>query len=143
MSVSVDAVSRTMRQLLQDWDRPLVCWDRATNGLHAVSTAAASAPDGFLPALVIAGQAVWHEATGQGFALDVVRDPDALLGYRLRGIEAGSFTSVMLAAMEAAHQVTGPEAIVLSELAGVWSAASERVARDVVLAPRVGAGISP
>ena len=57
---------------------------------------------------VVAGEAVWREATGKGFSLDIVRDPHALLGYRLRGIGAGHFATVMLATMEATAQVAGP-----------------------------------
>jgi len=75
----------------------------------------------------VAGEAVWREATGNGFALDIIRDPTALLGYRLNGIGAGTFTTVMLATMEAAAQVASPEAFLVNDLTAVWSAASERV----------------
>ena len=59
---------------------------------------------------------VWREATRKGFALDIVRDREALLGYRLQGIGAGSFTAVMLATMEATAQVARLGAIVVNDL---------------------------
>jgi len=66
--------------------------------------------------LPVSTRTLWREATGKGFELDVSRDPEALLGYRLRSIQAGSFATVMLSSMEAMHQVAGPQAAVLSEL---------------------------
>ena len=69
--------------------------------------------------------------TGKGFALDIVRDPQALLGYRLRAIGAGNFATVMLATMEAIHQVARPEAIPLNDFGALWSAVSERVEREM------------
>ena len=79
----------------------------------------------------VAGEAVWREATGKGFALDIVRDPEALLGYRLRGIGDGSFTTVMLATMEATAQVARPGAIVVNDLNALWAAATDRIERSV------------
>ena len=43
---------------------------------------------------------------------------------RLRGDRRGSFTTVMLASMEAIDQVARPEAIVVNDLNAVWSAAT-------------------
>ena len=92
---------------------------------------------------MVAAEAVWREATGKGFALDMIRDPDALLGYRLRAIGAGSFTTVMLASMEAINQVARPEAIVISEFNALWSAATDRVRRDAQEPPRRTYGARP
>ena len=86
---------------------------------------------------------MWREVDRAGFALDIARDTSALLGYRLRGIGAGSFTSVMLAMMEATSQVARPEAIVLSDLSVVWSAASVRLARAATSARRPASGARP
>ena len=122
-AVSVDAVSRTMQVVLERTGRPVVYHDPA-NGAHlALDAQAGGAPEGFLPAFVVAGEAVWREAAGKGFALDIVRDPSALLGYRLRGIGAGTFATVMLASVEAMHQVMRPEAIVVSDFNRLWSSA--------------------
>ena len=86
---------------------------------------------------------MWREATGVGFELEIVRDTDALLGYRLRGVGAGSFTAVMLAMMEATSQIARPEAIVLSDLSVVWSAANKRIARVATPSSRPRAGARP
>ena len=136
MRVDLDRIERTTRVLLRDDGRRLVFRDSATDQHLEISAAAAAAPDGFLPALASAGEAVWQEVTGDGFALDIVPDLGAFLGYRLRSIGGGSFTAVMLAMMEATSQVARPEAIVLSDLSPVRSAAMERIAR-AASAPRL------
>ena len=131
-AVSVEAVSRTMQIVLERTARPVVYHDPA-NGAHlALDAQAAGAPDGFLPAFVVAGEAVWREVAGKGFALDIVGDPSALLGYRLRGIGDGTFATVMLASMEAMHQVMRPEAIVVSDFNRLWSSAVAGLRRDGV-----------
>ena len=122
-AVSVDLVSRTMRVVLGRTGREIVYDDPANGARLTLDGQAAGAPEGFLPAFVVAGEAVWREVTGKGFQLDIVRDPSALLGYRLRGIGAGSFASVMLSAMEAMHQVMRPDAIVVSDFNRLWSSA--------------------
>jgi hypothetical protein len=127
MSANVDALSRTMEALLARDGRSIVYRDWATGEELAVSAPSAASPAGLLPAFLVAGEAVWREATGNGFALDIVRDRRALLGYRLQGIGAGSFATVMLATMEAAAQVAGPSAIVVNDLGALWSAATERI----------------
>jgi hypothetical protein len=121
--VSVDAVSHTMRVVLERSGRPIVYDDPANGARLTLDALTGGAPEGFLPAFVVAGEAVWREATGKGFALDIMRDQSALLGYRLRGIGAGTFATVMLASMEAMHQVMRPEAIVVSDFNRLWSSA--------------------
>jgi len=108
-----------------------------------VSAPSAASRAGLLPAFLVAGEAVWREAVGNGFALDIVGDPHALLGYRLRGIEAGHLTTVMLATMEAAAQVAGPSAIVVNDLGALWSAATERIEREARPSSRAAAGAAP
>ena len=142
-AVSVEAVGRTMRLLLERADRPIVYRDPANGALLAMDSAVASAPDGFLPAVLVAGEAVWRETTGKGFSLDIARDPAALLGYRLRGIGAGSFATVMLAAMEAINQVCRPEAILVSEFNALWSAATDRLRREPLAASHELPGMRP
>jgi hypothetical protein len=142
MSVDVGFVSRTMAAWLERDGRRVVYRDRATGDEIIASPAAAVAPDGLLPALLVAGEAVWREATGRGFALDLVHDRHALLGYRLRGIDGGHFASVMLATIEAASQVAGPEVILASELGALWRLAGDPARR---LQPGIhpGAGAAP
>ena len=142
-AVSVESVSRTLEVLLARERRSIVYRDRATGQDLVVSPPSATSPSGLLPAFVVAGEAVWREATGNGFSLDLVPDPQALLGYRLRGIGAGHFATVMLATMEAAAQVAGPSAIVVNELSALWSAATDRIERQPRPSPRAGAGTAP
>ena len=142
-AVDIETVSRVMETLLETEGRPILYHDQATGADLAITPMAASSPCGLLPALVVAGEAVWREATGKGFALDIVRDPEALLGYRLRGIGAGSLTTVMLAAMEATAQVTGSGVIVASDLNAVWSAATDRIERGARSSPRSTTGAAP
>jgi hypothetical protein len=142
-AVSVETVSRTMAVLLAREGRRIVYRDRATGQDLVVSPPSAASPAGLLPAFVVAGEAVWREATGKGFSLDIVRNPQALLGYRLRGIGAGHFATVMLATMEATAQVAEPSAIVVNELNTLWSAATDRIERQTRLSPQAGAGAAP
>ena len=142
-AVDVDSVSRTMEALLAQDGRNIVYRDGATGQDLVVSPLSAASPAGLLPAFVVAGEAVWREATGNGFSLDIVPDPQALLGYRLRGIGAGHFATVMLATMEATAQVAGPSAIVVNDLNALWSAATDRIDHRTRLFSRAGAGAAP
>jgi hypothetical protein len=141
--VGVETVSRTMEALLIREGRPVVYHDIATGADLPVSAKNTASPTGLLPALIVAGEAVWREATGTGFGLDIVRDRDALLGFRLRGIGAGSFTTVMLATMEATAQVTGSGVVVASDLNALWSAVTERVEQNARAQARSAPGASP
>ena len=142
-AVSVESVSRTLEVLVAREGRSIVYCDRATGHDLIVSPPSAASPSGLLPAFVVAGEAVWREATGNGFSLDIMRDPQALLGYRLRGIGAGHFATVMLAMMEAVAQVAGPSAIVVNDLNALWSAATDRIERHTRPFSRAGAGVAP
>jgi hypothetical protein len=142
-AVSVESVSRTLEALLTRDTRSVAYRDGATGQDLVVSPLSAASPAGLLPAFVVAGEAVWREATGNGFSLDIVRDPQSLLGYRLRGIGAGHFATVMLATMEATAQVAGPSAIVVNDLNALWSAATDRIERQARLVSRTGAGATP
>ena len=141
--VGVETVSRTMEALLIREGRPVVYHDIATGADLPVSAKNTATPTGLLPALVVAGEAVWREATGTGFGLDIVRDREAFLGFRLRGIGAGSFTTVMLATMEATAQVTGSGVVVASDLNALWTAATERVEQNARAKPSSAPGASP
>ena len=141
--VSVEAVSRTMEALLTREGLPVIYHDVATGADLPVSAKNTASPTGLLPALVVAGEAVWREATGTGFGLDIVRDRDAFLGFRLRGIGAGSFTTLMLATMEATAQVTGSGVVVASDLNALWTAATERIEQTTRSKPHSAPGASP
>ena len=130
-AIDVETVGRTMTALLERAGREIVYRDPASGTDIAVTPTSAGSPSGLLPAFLIAGEAVWRETTGQGFALDIVRDPAALLGYRLRGIDSGSFTTVLLSTMEATAQIAGPQAIAVNDLQTLWAAATDRIERSV------------
>ena len=142
-TISVESVSRTLEALLTRDTRSVVYRDGATGQDLVVSPLSAASPAGLLPAFVVAGEAVWREATGNGFCLDIVPEPQALHGYRLRGIGAGHFATVMLATMEATAQVAGPSAIVVNDLQAVWSAATDRIDHGTRPFSRAGAGAAP
>lgn len=142
-AVNVEIVGRTMAELLAREGRSIVYRDLATGEDLAVTPMTAGSPSGLLPALVVAGEAVWREATGKGFALDIVRDREALLGYRLRGIGAGTLTTLMLATMEATAQVAQPGVIVVNDLNALWSAATDRIEHTERPMPRPATGATP
>lgn len=144
--VSLDAVSRTMATLLAQAGHPVLLHDRVKDRTVAVAPDTAAAPDGLLPALLVAGEAVWREATGKGFMLDIRTDPEAVLGYRVAGIGAGSFATVMLSMMEATAQATRHDAFLVNDLGAIWRSVTERLdpaARTDAAASPVAAGASP
>jgi len=124
--VDLAVVSRTMEALIRQEGKPLVFQDRATGQPLTLSPEAAGSPDALLPVFLAAGEAVWREATGRGFALDLAQDPQTLLGYRVRGIGNGPFSAVMLSVMEATAQITRPDMLLVNDLDAVWEAAQER-----------------
>jgi hypothetical protein len=140
-AVDVERVGRTMRVLLERAGRPIVYDDPATRSRLEISSTSASSPRGFLPAFLVAGEAVWRDATGKGFALEITRDDRALLGYRASGIGAGTYATVMLSAMEALHQVSAPGAIVVSDFNNLWSAAIGRLKATPARSPAARAGM--
>jgi hypothetical protein len=128
-AVNLNAVERTMQVIAERSRLPLTYHDPATGQRLPVAPGALASRRGYLPAVVNAGEAIWREATGKGFELDIAPDPGSLLGYWLRSIGAGSFSTVMLSSLEALHQVSRPGAVVLSELNAVWAAATEQARR--------------
>jgi hypothetical protein len=125
-AVNLNAVERTMRVIAERSLLPFTYHDPADGQVLPVSPEALASRTGYLPAIVSAGEAIWREATGKGFELQIAPDRDALLGYRLWSIDAGSFSTVMLSALEALHQVARSDAIAVDELNAVWMAATER-----------------
>jgi hypothetical protein len=125
-AVNLNAVERTMRVIAERSLLPFIYHDPADGQVLPVSPEALASRAGYLPAIVSAGEAIWREAIGKGFELRIAPDRDALLGYRLWSIDAGSFSTVMLSALEALHQVARFDAIAVDELNAVWMAATER-----------------
>ena len=141
--VDLAVVSRTMENLIRQEGKPLVLQDRATGQALTLSPETGGSPDGLLPVFLAAGEAVWREATGKGFALDVTQDPGALLGYRVRGIGNGPFSAVMLSVMEATAQVARPDMLLVNDLDAVWQAASQRFRHAAAAGSRPSAGAAP
>ncbi len=131
MSNGVDLVlvSRTLKTLLEKAERPILYDCRASRRTLAYSSDSAAAPTGFLPAFLTAADAVWREATGKSFNIEIVADPQTVLGYNVVCIHAGTFTTVMLSLMEAIDQAAKPDLLLVNELAEVWRAAEDRMMR--------------
>lgn len=124
MTLNIDDVEAVLEKLLKKGGRPVLL---EGENIPLDCTAAA---DGLLPAFVLTGEALWREVKGEGFGLTTVPDEGALLGYRLAKIGAMSFTTVMLATMEAVAQVAGPNGIIVEKLDEVWAASKERYEAD-------------
>jgi hypothetical protein len=133
--IDLGHVERTVRAHFRRTGLAVEYQDRSNGEVLRLTPEAASARAGALPALLVAGEAVWQEATGQGFGLDILRDPRALLGYRVRSIGTDSAATVLLATMEATAQATHGRVVVLNDLSAVWLSAAAR--RDQ--APRIAA----
>jgi len=142
-SVNVNTVAATMRVFIDRTGEAVIYNDPANGESLHIGAGAAGATDGLLPAIVVAGESVWRDLTGKGFELDLVRDPTALLGYRLRGIGGANFSIVMLASMEALHQARRPEGIVVNEFTALWASATQRGLERADNAVRVSTGAAP
>jgi hypothetical protein len=142
-SVNVNTVAATMRVFIDRTGEAVIYNDPANGESLHIGAGGAGATDGLLPAIVVAGESVWRDLTGKGFELDLVRDPTALLGYRLRGIGGANFSIVMLASMEALHQARRPEGIVVNEFTALWASATQRGLERADNAVRVSTGAAP
>jgi hypothetical protein len=138
-SINVDMVAATMRVFLERRGAPLLYNDPANGERMRIEPGAASATDGLLPAIVVAAESLWRDVSGKGFELDLARDPAALLGYQLRAIGGGSFSIVMLASIEALHQVWRPEGWIVNDFNMLWAAATAN-GQDRANAVRAHAG---
>lgn len=130
MSASVDLVlvSRTLQSLLEQRGQE-VCYDcKATRQMLSYAPDSAAAPTGLLPGFLAAADAVWREATGHGFSLDITPDPATVLGFTVRGINGGTFATVMLCVMEVLAQVGRDDVLLANDLARVWREANMRAA---------------
>ena len=136
MSIDPYLLGRTLQAHLAQSFVALAYHDRATGRTHDLHLRAAGEPDGLLPVFVVAGEAVWREATGKGLALDIRPDAQGLFGRRLHAVGNGTFASVMLSMMEAVAQANGPERLMVNDLRVQWA---DRIAR-IVPSPAGGPG---
>jgi hypothetical protein len=140
---NVNAVAATMQVFLERAGAPLLYDDPANGERLRIEANTAAAADGLLPAIVVAGESVWRGLTGKGFELDLAQDPSALLGYQLRGIGGANFSIVMLASVEALHQVRQPEGMIVNDFNVLWSAAGEIAGERAHKGVGVNAGAAP
>lgn len=120
-------VGRALQAVLVDAGTPLLLHDRATGETLPLLPELAGDPAALLPVFLVAGEAVWREASGKSFLLDIRRDASALLGYRACGIGAGTFATVMLSTMEAIEQALQADRLLVNDLIGsVWKAVLDR-----------------
>jgi len=99
-------------------------WLRDPSGHTApVRPETAGAADGLLPVFAVAADAVWREATGNGFGLDLQPDPASLLGYRLDGARAASVSAMLLCMLEVMDRAAGLSGLLVNDLVRVaWKA---------------------
>ncbi len=130
MSEGVDlkTVSATLRVLLERAGKPVIYQCAVTKQDFRFEPEDAVTVNGLLPAFLTAADAVWHEATGRRFTLDVVTDPEAIFGYVVRGAHSGSFSTLMLSLMEVLVQIEQSDCLLVNELIAVWIGASRRSA---------------
>ena len=121
-------VSGTLRVLLERAGKPVIYQCALTKQDARFVPEDAVTVNGLLPVFLTAADAVWHEATGRRFSLDVVTDPDAIFGYVVRGAHSGSFSTLMLSLMEVLAQIEQPDCLLVNELTTVWVGASRRSA---------------
>ena len=127
-AVELSAVSRTFQILLERTGKPIIYQCAVSKQDLRFEADAAVTPNGLLPAFLTAADAVWHQATGRRFALDVATDPGAAFGYVVRAIRTGSFSTVMLSLMEVLAQIELSDCLLVNELSTVWIGASQRSA---------------
>ena len=124
--VGVGRVSAVL-ELLLDAGPAVATFDHTTGEFVPVTASLAAAPHGFLPLFLAAGDTVWREATGRSLGIELDRDPQTLLGHRVRAIGHPAFAPVMLSVMEAIAQVTRPDMLLVNDFQAPWLAAQERL----------------
>ena len=119
-SLDLGAVGRTLQRLVERDGRPLLLRDEATGLDHRLPVALVAAPDGLMPNFLAAANVVWRAATGRHLGIEQELDPDALLGYRVKGIRGEPFSVVILSAMEAIERTGTPSALPVTDFAKLW-----------------------
>ncbi len=125
--LDIDFVSGVLKQLLIDAGRPIILEDNANGAAVEIPLDSAGAADGLLPAFLFVGEALWRDATGDGFGLAIERDIGALLSWRVKKIGVRQFTSLLLSVMEAIAEAATPDGVMVLELARVFDEAMDRV----------------
>lgn len=125
--VDVGVVSETLERLFLQAGKPVVLVVQESGESVEVAPSTAAAPNGLLPVFLVAAEAIWRECMGYGFGLQIVRDEDGLLGYRVGAITTGLFSGVMLSIMEVVSQSISSGKIVVNRMDLVWRSALQRI----------------
>lgn len=127
--IDIAAVSRMLQCLLAQSGRAILYDCRASKRTLSYAPDSAASPSGLLPAFLSAGDAVWREATGKSLGVEIVPDPDTVLGFTVCSIRPGSVAVVLLSVMEAIEQAAHADSILVNDLGKVWRFAEDRMAR--------------
>ena len=127
--IDIEWISKVVKQLVEAGP-PVMVRDDVAGRNVPVSADVAAAPDGFLPLLLSCGDTVWLEASGRSLGLDLARDPQTVLGFRVNGAAAGPVAPLLLSVMHAMAEVARPDMLLINDLHGPWQAAQERLRWD-------------
>jgi hypothetical protein len=106
--LDVEAVGALLVRLIERENIPVTIEERGGPSV-VILPVTVGARDGLLPVLLVVGEAVWREASGQRFGLEIERDPQALLGFRVDGAGEVPMTVAMLSILDAIERARGPE----------------------------------
>jgi hypothetical protein len=127
-SIDLAIVSATLQRLLEQAGDTVTYTCPTDGAASEISAELAASPAGLLPAFLTAADALWREATvGKSFQAKIAANPNAMLGFSVQAIHGGTFTTVMLAIMEAAEQATEFRVLHANRLAAVWERAEDRI----------------
>lgn len=124
--VNVAMISQVLTALLEQSDWEIEVFDEADETTYTVAPADAAAPDGFLPVFLRAADAVWREATGKSFGIDIRRSPTGTLGYTVEAIAVGPASVVMLCMLEAIEQAADFDRLLINNLRQEWALLTAR-----------------
>jgi hypothetical protein len=131
--IEIAAVSRMLQRVLEQSGRAILYDCRASKRTIAFAPDSAASPSGLLPAFLSAGDALWREATGKSLGVEIVTDPDTVLGFTVVSIRSGSVAVVLLSVMEAIEQAAHADSILVNDLSKVWRLAEDRMARAALV----------
>ena len=124
--IDIEWISKVVKQLVEAGP-PVMVRDDVANQNVPVSADIAAAPDGFLPLLLACGDTVWLEASGRSLGLDLARDAQTVLGFRVNGAAPGPVAPLLLSVMHAMAEVARPDMLLINDLHGPWMAAQDRM----------------
>lgn len=124
-TVNLDLVSRALELLLKR-DGRSIQYDCKADGVLISNADSAAAVTGFLPAILVAADGIWRQATGRSLGVQLAPDPTGILGYSVVAIRGATFSTVMLTIMEALARITPGAALLINDLAPIWAYAMQR-----------------